>query len=235
MAVFGPAWDDHVARLAGNWRDAVGDDDIVLVPGDVSWAMRLSDASVDLAWLAELPGRKVLVRGNHDYWWSSLGKMRALGFPGLYFVHNNHVVLDGIAIGGSRLWDFPFVRWGAGPTVEGSPAGKGSAERADDPEKIRAHELERLKLSLSGLPIDARYRVCMTHYPPLGEDGLPTVLTDCIGEYDIDLAVFGHIHAPSAESRPGEDCVIGKTRYVLASSDHVAHTPIMLAEFASNP
>ncbi len=234
MDVFGPLWDNHVARIGENWRSTVGENDIVLMPGDISWAMRLGEAVPDLEWLAALPGRKVLLRGNHDYWWSSVKKMQALGLPNLFFVHNNSIALDRIAIGGSRLWDFPYVRWFSAPAGDQPDTAMRThkQDRPEDPEKIRAHEIERLRLSLSGLSPIARYRVAMTHYPPLGENGKPTPLTDCIGEYNIDVCVFGHIHTPADSARPGEDCTIGKTRYVLTSSDHLGHRPKLLAEFA---
>ncbi|MCL1999790.1 MAG: metallophosphoesterase, partial [Planctomycetes bacterium] len=111
MDVFGLGWDRHTERLADNWRRLVRSADIVIVPGDISWAMRLAEARDDLEWLAALPGRKVLLKGNHDYWWQSLSKLAALKLPGLFFIQNNHVMLDGVAVGGTRLWDFPYVKW----------------------------------------------------------------------------------------------------------------------------
>lgn len=236
MHVFGPAWDDHTARLAANWRRLVAPDDIVLVPGDISWGMRLSEALPDLEWLAALPGRKVLLRGNHDYWWQGIKKLQNLNLPCVYFVQNNHVVLDSVAIGGSRLWDFPDIRWRVVSNAENREVAEDkrsapAAHRDEDPEKIRARELGRLAASLAQLPADADLRVAITHYPPLGEDGLPTPLTDLIGQYDIDLCVFGHVHAHPEGKRPGEDIVLGKTRYVLASSDFLGHAPLLLTHF----
>ncbi|MDR0361204.1 MAG: metallophosphoesterase [Planctomycetota bacterium] len=236
MDVFGAHWSDHVNAIERNWRMTVGAADIVLVPGDVSWAMRLDGALPDLTWLSGLPGEKVLVRGNHDYWWQSVGKLEALRLPGLHFVHNNHVVIGPLAVGGSRLWDFPGILWpfdplASGGETGGAPAKPRPAPREGDPEKIRAREIERLKSSLSGLPADARLKVALTHYPPLGENGLPTPLTDLIGSFAVDLCVFGHVHTPAPKSRPGEDIIVGPTRYVLASTDRLAHKPLFLAEF----
>ncbi len=233
MDVFGPRWDDHAARIADNWRRLVRPEDIVLVPGDISWGMRLADALPDLEWLAALPGRKILLRGNHDYWWQSIGKLNALGLADTHFVQNNHVVVDGVAVGGTRLWDFPYVKWGIDPESEKKPEAPEPAEagkREEDPEKIRARELGRLAASLAGLPGNARLRVAMTHYPPLGEDGQPTPLTELIGRYGVAYCVFGHIHSGSGRSRPGEDVTIGGTRYLLASSDHLGHAPLLVAE-----
>ncbi len=233
MDVFGPRWDNHARRLAANWRRLVEPRDIVLVPGDISWGMRLAEARPDLEWLAALPGRKILLRGNHDYWWQSIGKLAALNLPDTYFVQNNHVVVDGVAVGGTRLWDFPFVKWGI-DREEGAEAEaeepREAAKREEDPEKIRARELGRLSASLAGLPAGAALRVAMTHYPPLGEDGLPTPLTDLIGSFGVQYCVFGHIHSGGGKARPGEDAVIGGTRYILASSDHLDHEPRLVAE-----
>jgi predicted phosphohydrolase len=230
MDIFGPGWENHAVRLADNWRRLVARDDIVLIPGDISWGLRLADALPDLEWLAALPGQKALIRGNHDYWWRSPTKLAALKLPGLHFIQNNHVLLDGVAIGGTRLWDFPFVKWRSGPdTGRAGPTADGGGRR-EDPEKIRAREILRLEASLASLPASARLRVALTHYPPLGENGLATPLTDHIGGFNIDYCVFGHIHAPGLGLRPGADCRIGPTRYRLASSDHVGHEPLLLAE-----
>lgn len=236
MGVFGSRWDNHVERLRDGWLSTVGDKDIVLVPGDISWGMRLAEAMVDLQWLADLPGRKVLLRGNHDYWWQGIKKLRSLGLPNMYFVQNDSLVLDGIAIGGTRLWDFPGIRWGYVSNTDNdevAPEKRTAPDkhRDEDPEKIRAREVERLRLSLAGLSADAALRVAMTHFPPLGEDGEPSDLTDLIGEYPVDICVFGHVHALIDREHPGADIVIGGTRYVLAASDYLDHTPKLLATF----
>ncbi len=236
MQVFGPAWERHPDILSEQWQDAVGPDDIVLVPGDISWALRLDAAKPDLLWLAELPGEKILLKGNHDYWWQSLGKLKALALPRMHFVQNNHVLVDGVAVGGARLWDFDFVRWPfeVGETVWGKAEADVPQKPEADPDKIRARELIRLENSLASLPKQAELRIAMTHFPPLGEDGEATPITDTIGKYDIDLCVFGHIHAVAARPRKGEDMVIGKTRYVLASTDVLGHRPKLLMKLPEN-
>lgn len=236
MAVFGSRWDNHVELLRNNWSATVDADDIVLVPGDISWGMRLDEAMPDLRWLAELPGRKVLLRGNHDYWWQGIKKLRSLDLPGMYFIQNDSLSLDGVSIGGARLWDFPGIRWGYVSNADNSEVDPekrtGAAKHRDeDPEKIRAREMERLRLSLASLDANAKLRVAMTHFPPLGEDGEPGDLTDIIGEYPVDICVFGHVHALIEREHPGADIVIGGTRYVLAASDYLEHRPKLLAVF----
>ena len=107
MDVFGSAWDDHPARVAEAWRDSVGPDDLVLVPGDISWAMRLEDARDDLGFIGSLPGKKLLLRGNHDYWWTSISKVRAL-LPEGCFALQGAAFLQG-SPSGSRGWVCPAV------------------------------------------------------------------------------------------------------------------------------
>jgi predicted phosphohydrolase len=233
MDVFGPLWHDHARQIANNWCRLVGPRDVVLVAGDISWALRLEDALADLEWLATLPGEKVIVRGNHDYWWSSLGKLNALGLSGLHFIQNNHCRFGSLAVAGSRLWDFPGISWPAGVVPGLEPAGESPRlSPEEDDEKIRRREVERLTLSLRSLPPDASLRVVMTHYPPLGEDGEPTPLTDLINRFQPNFCVFGHIHGQnqSGQPRPGEDRVLGKTRYCLTSTDHLGHTPLFLGD-----
>lgn len=237
MDVFGPGWSDHSSRVELSWRAAVGADDLVLVPGDVSWAMKLEEAAADLAWIAALPGEKVFVKGNHDYWWSTIGKVRRAAGAGMHFIQNDVCLLDGVACAGARLWDFPEVRW-APPPAGGSalPGAEGKHARGEtepDPEKIRARELERLECSLSLLPREATLRVALTHFPPISGDGSATPLTRLMDKYEVDLCVYGHVHHAhllSPEARAGTDCVLGKTRYVLAACDWLGCAPKLLAE-----
>ncbi len=235
MDVFGPRWDGHVEKLAANWTAAVEPEDIVLVPGDISWGMRVEEALPDLEWLAALPGRKVLLKGNHDYWWQSVNKLRSLVLPDMHFIQNDAVLIDGVAVGGTRLWDFPGIRWGHVSNRDNTEVTEAKRnappkKREEDPEKIRARELARLRLSLSRLDASARLRVCLTHFPPLGEDGERTEVTDILEEFRIDLCVFGHVHALIARPHPGADARIGGTRCVLAASDFLEHAPKLIQE-----
>ncbi len=240
MHVFGPKWDDHAAKLEANWRASVREGDIVLMPGDISWAMRLEGALPDLEWLSALPGEKVLLKGNHDYWWQGIGKLRGLGLPGMHYIQNDALRIGDVAIGGARLWDFPGIRWGYVSNRDNGDVAEEKRdipkkEREEDPEKIRARELERLRLSLSGLDGGAGIRVCLTHFPPLGEDGVSTEITGLLSEFNLDFCIFGHVHALIERPHPGADVVLGDTRYVLAASDFLGHAPKLLAEQRSAP
>lgn len=234
MDVFGPRWENYVARIRENWEATVRDRDVVLVSGDISWGMRLEEALPDLRWIESLPGEKVFVKGNHDYWWQGVGKIRGLGLKGMYFVQNDCQALKGVAVGGSRMWDFPGIWWRyeKGPELakEGA-ASSGERKRGEDDDKVRERELGRLALSLGKIPKDGRVKVALTHFPPLGDDGGATAITELVNSFGIDLCVFGHVHAlPEGGAPPGADVEIGGTRFVLASSDFLNHTPKYLCD-----
>ena len=107
MDKFGPEWTDHARRLKESWFSIVSNEDTVIIPGDISWGMSLEEAMPDLEFIDTLPGRKVLLRGNHDFWWSSMKKMRGL-FPTLSFIQNDAVDLGEYVICGTRGWNFPW-------------------------------------------------------------------------------------------------------------------------------
>ncbi|MCD7897721.1 MAG: hypothetical protein LUG50_13775, partial [Planctomycetaceae bacterium] len=170
------------------------------------------------------------------YWWESLAKMQKLGLEHTLFVQNNSVKVGPVAVGGSRLWDFPGIWWQFVSNRDNADVAEEKRDavrvvRNEDDEKIREREIGRLHMSLASLPKDASIRVAMTHYPPLGGDGVPTRLTDIIGAYGIDICVFGHAHALTDDEYPGADTVIGGTRYVMAASDYLRHEPKFLCRF----
>lgn len=232
MAIFGPPWEDHPRTMVERWRGTVAPDDVVIVAGDVSWARTLDQARPDLELLASLPGRKVLVRGNHDYWWQSPAKVRAALPPGLYALVNDALLLDGVAFAGTRLWDNPEVRLddlslrpGVQPWVEPEPE-PADAERS---EKVLARELGRLETALSRLDPSARLRIAVVHYPPVGTDLTPTRATALLEAARVDHCVFGHLHAllPRTEA-PLFGARNGVT-YHLTSCDYLDMEPIEIA------
>lgn len=245
MDVFGEKWAGHADKIRENWLATVGADDLVLLCGDLSWGMRMADAQPDLDWVRALPGKKVHIKGNHDYWWSGIKKVREAG-AGMQFIQNDALAVGPVAIGGTRLWDFPFVRWPAAPgeftpredasakadagDAAAASAASGGHGEVDD-EKVRKNELERLQMSLRLLSPTAALRVCMLHYPPLSRTPEENELTALLSEYRIDLCVYGHIHALRRENPvPAADCVIGGVRYVLASCDWLDFRPLLLRE-----
>jgi len=233
MDVFGPEWAGHPGVMAERWRAAVSEGDIVLVAGDISWAMRLDAALPDLEFLAALPGRKILIRGNHDYWWSSASKVRAVLPEGMFIIQNDAVNLDGISVAGSRLWDDPLIRCGELAVREpGKTAGIEMAplKPPAENEKIFVRELGRLGMSLAALDRSARLRIVMVHFPPLSptlEESRASVLIEQSGA---SFCVFGHLHALiPAHENPLYGTRNGVT-YSLTSCDYIDFSPVELAE-----
>lgn len=199
MDVFGPHWERHFERISEDWRARVGEEDVVLLPGDTSWAMQLRDALPDLLRIADLPGRKILLRGNHDYWWSSLSRLRAALPEGFYALQNDALLLSGTLFAGTRGW----------------------LCTCDDPQdrKIHEREVQRLALSLQAarrLSADAPI-VAMLHYPPFPEPPEQTGFTRLLSEYGVRVAVYGHLHGAST-ARAFNGLFEG-VRYQLVSCD----------------
>jgi predicted phosphohydrolase len=241
MTIFGSHWVDHAAKISRAWKDRVGEEDVVLVAGDVSWAMRLSEAAADLAFLAQLPGRKVLIRGNHDYWWGSATKVRSLLPAGMYILHNDALFLDGVALAGTRLWIDPDM---APPRLPQRTEQDGLPVRSNrnkdewnsesiDPERdqrIFERELGRLELALSRLSDQAPLRIAMVHFPPLSNDLKETRAARMLEEAGIHHCVFGHLH--NVLPGPGRSfygCRKGVV-YHLTSCDYLDFVPDLVGE-----
>lgn len=180
MDVFGAHWKDHTERIKEAWQDTVSEEDLVLIPGDISWAMYLNDAIADLAFIGELKGTKLILRGNHDYWWQSVTKVRA-ALPEKMFALQNDVFRFGdICVCGTRGW-----------TVPESAHFKESADR-----KLYEREMIRLDLSLKALPKDV-YAIGMLHYPPFSETGEKSGFSERFKEAGVQDVVYGHLHGAS--------------------------------------
>lgn len=211
MGVFGPEWEGHDRKIIGNWRHVVGEDDIVLVVGDISWAMRLEDARADLATIGALPGRVVLLRGNHDYWWSAIGKVRAALPDRMWAIQNDCLVLDDVVFAGSRGWMIPD---------DGSP---------EEDWKISRRELVRLEQSLTCARKEmraGRRLVTALHYPPILADAAPTGFTKLLEDFGADVCAYGHLHGEGAD-----DAVEGNVRgvtYRMVACDAIDFTPVEL-------
>ena len=212
MDVFGGRWTDHAARIAEAWRRKVGADDWVLVPGDISWALKLEQAADDLAYLGALPGRKVIIRGNHDYWWQAIGKVRRALPPGVYALQNDWVRLQGdVAVCGTRGWTLPQ-----------------HPDFTPEDEKLLARERVRLELSLAAArAAGVRPAIAMMHYPPAPESGAPTPFTELLEAYGVSLCVYGHLHGDAARSALGG--VHRGVRYRLVACDAIGFEPVLVA------
>jgi predicted phosphohydrolase len=162
MDVFGDHWAGHADKMAAAWDAQVSEDDVVLCPGDLSWAMRLDQAAADLAWIGERPGLKVLGRGNHDYWWSAIGKVRKALPERCVALQNDAVDVGSAVVAGSRCWAAP-----------------GALDYSEADEKIYQREIGRLRLSLeAGKKLAGdRPLIAAIHYPPFTASQKPTALS----------------------------------------------------------
>lgn len=236
MNVFGPAWENHAEKIAANWDQNISSDDLVLIPGDISWAMKLEDAIPDLLWIHERPGTKVMIEGNHDYWWSSLKKIAEVLPPSIHLVQNNAFFWKGIAIGGARLWDTPEYSFSPYIDFKENPREKkkdiDEKIQEDLTEKIFQRELLRLDRSLSVLDPTAKLKIAMTHYPPIGADLAPSRASKILESKGIDICVFGHLHNLKAgcglfeAGSPSHS--ESNVRYLLTSCDYIHFNPIFV-------
>lgn len=221
MDRFGEHWYRHHEKVADHWRRLVTEQDVVLIPGDHSWAMRIEEAREDLEWIAALPGRKIMGRGNHDLWWHSLSRLRALGLPGMLWLQNDSMIIDGVGICGSRGWAIP----GLEPTPHD--------------EKIYLREQERLKLSFQDLRKKARSLghplkavICMIHYPPLLQrEPRDTEFTRLLEDAGVDLCAYGHMHL-NYGNRVFQGMHNG-VRYEVVSCDFTGFEPRLLLDTAA--
>lgn len=184
MDIFGKAWENYFELISADWKEKVTDEDVVLLPGDFSWAMRMEDALPDFERVADLPGSKVILRGNHDYWWNTLSQVRSLIPKGFYALQNDCLRFGDILICGTRGWTCP----------------DGDNLTAED-KKIYLREIERLKLSIASMqkqrkPTDKV--IAITHFPPFNGRYDESEFTKQFVLADIDTVVYGHLH--------GKDC-----------------------------
>jgi predicted phosphohydrolase len=225
MEVFGPEWVDYAEKLKSSWLDAIKSDDLVLIAGDISWAMRPEEAKVDLDWIDALPGTKVMIKGNHDYWWSSLSKVKRILPPSIHMIQNNAFNWREYSIGGARLWDTAEYGFDAFINFR-ETAVPSSKEEKPDAEKIFKRELERLELSLKSLNQSAAKRFVMTHYPPISADLHPSRTAALLEKYRVDVCVFGHLHSVKRGQSLFGTC--NGIRYFLTSCDYLDFKPLFI-------
>lgn len=205
MNIFGEVWEGHFEKISADWRAKVTDEDVVLIGGDTSWGMKLEEGMFDVARLAGLPGRKVFIRGNHDYWWSAITRVRTLAPDDtFFFLQNDCVKFENVIIAGSRGWTCP-----------------GSADYTEHDEKLYLREAERFRLAFSEVGKvreEGDTLIALIHYPPMGIRKEETLFTRLFDENKVDKVVFGHLHG--AGFFPLR-CERGNIEYYLTSCDKV--------------
>ncbi|MBR5156390.1 MAG: metallophosphoesterase [Clostridia bacterium] len=211
MEVFGDGWADYVNRLADNWKKVVDKNDIVLLPGDISWATYLNEAVTDFNFIHELPGIKIITKGNHDYWWETLNKMNSFldsnGFLSIRFLHNTIYYHEDIAICG----------------VKGYPDTGGREPQDAAEAKLYLREAGRLERALCEIKkSNAEKIIVMLHYPP----GKDSIFAELLRKYEVDICVYGHLHDKAhANALQGD---IRGVEYKLVSCDYLKFKPYRL-------
>lgn len=208
MEVFGESWDNYTEIIYDDWKSKVTDDDIVLVAGDISWAMYLEEFKLDLKFFDGLKGKIVFTRGNHDYWWDSISKVRGALEENMYAIQNDCLRFDNLLICGTRGWVVP----------------ERNQALTEFDQKIYNREVERTVLSLKSmekLRKDGDKVIFMIHYPPFNSTREQNEFLDLFEKYKVDVVVYGHLHGKNVrcdlyEMRNGVE-------YYLTATDQINH------------
>ena len=224
MNLFGARWVNHVQRMSEQWDQIVSPEDTVILAGDISWAMTLDEALPDLQWLQQRPGKKILGKGNHDYWWPSAQKFRHFlqvhQLDQIDFVYNSAVATTDVIVAGSRGWVL-----------------SGDGEDSADGDKIREREKQRLRYSIeqakrlqqerSDLPL-----LAFLHYPPLNSRGEASPFTEVLEAEQITLCLYGHLHG-----RGAKQAFVGTARgvqYLNTAADALDFRPLCLDAYLAS-
>lgn len=210
MDIFG-GWENYVERIKENWNREVSPEDTVVVPGDISWAMSLKEAVADFRYIHELPGRKIILKGNHDYWWTTAAKMNNFlaenGFDSIFILHNNHYAYENYGICGTRGWI------------------NDDSEPADA--KVLAREAQRLETSIASAENAGLEPLVFLHYPPLYGNEYNPDLLEVMYRHNIKRCWYGHIHG-----RKGHQNTVNGERdgivFQLVSADYVQFCPVKI-------
>lgn len=212
MDIFGDKWINHDEKIKNNWLEKITDDDTVLIAGDISWSMSPEDSKGDLDWINELPGKKIISKGNHDYWWGSITKLNKM-YENTKFLQNNFYVYKDYAICGSRGWI--------------CPGGNGLSEQD---QKIYDREQIRLRLSLDGAKKAGYDKVIvMIHYPPTNEKFQESAFTEIFKEYNVEKVVYGHLHGYHLNNVLNGDH--DGIEYIMTSSDYINFNPRKILDY----
>ncbi len=212
MDIYGSRWYDHWQRLELNWRSEIKNEDTVIIPGDISWGLKFEEAKYDLDWVAELPGHKVLFKGNHDLWWSGITKLNKL-YDSMTFVQNGHYYAEGMYICGTRGWITPD---------------NDDFEESDM--KIYRREAMRLENSLKSAeavmqPDETILGVL--HYPPVSKTSSFSSFQQIFEDHGVKHVIYGHVHGEEGF----RNTIMGNhhgTDYQLVSLDYLNCRPLLI-------
>ncbi|MCR3758814.1 metallophosphoesterase [Clostridium felsineum] len=210
MNIFGEDWSNHDEKIKKNWIDKIKEEDTVLIAGDISWSMDMENGEEDLNWIDSLPGKKIICKGNHDYWWKSITKLNNM-YSTISFLQNNFFQYEDYAICGTRGWiDKSFDNFD------------------EHDKKIYKREIIRLRLSIDAAVKKGYSKIIvMFHYPPFKDESSLSEFTEVLEEYNVEKVVYGHIHGPALKNVQGR---ISKNNieYILTSCDYIKFNPIKI-------
>jgi len=219
MELFGRQWAGYLDRISEGWKATVKPEDTVLIPGDISWATYVEKAEEDFAFISSLPGRKLLSRGNHDYWWTTMKKLdeffESHSFPGMELVRTNVIEVEDCLVTGTRGW-------------------MTESAKSEDPDKKKIYDREKLRLGLcvselnKADPAHEKTHILMIHYPPFPAQQERTEYSEIIKEAGIDVCVYGHLHGRA--HRFVREGVFDGCRYICASADYTGFAPVLVKE-----
>ena len=210
MDIFGRRWENYVERIRENWLNTISPEDTVVLGGDFSWATYLEESKKDFEFLEALSGTKILLKGNHDYWWTTASKLTQFteneGFKSVKFLHNNSYKVENTGICGTRGWSIDNLS-------------------SEEDKKIYARELIRLRISLD----DAKNKGCenlivFTHYPPVTQAVQQTEFHKILREYGVKKCIYGHLHGISHNT--AFTGFADDVEYILATGDYLGFDPI---------
>lgn len=220
MEKFGSRWTDYMNKLRRNWSAVVKEHDTVIVPGDISWSLKLEDSLSDLLFLESLPGKKLIGKGNHDFWWSTASKMNAFwaenGIETIQMLYNNAYALEDCIVSGTRGW---FVEESQQNTV-------GSVDYL----RIVNREVIRLRMSLDEAKAlqkipgnEGKPLLVFLHFPPVWNEFVCREIMDVLHEYEIKTCYFGHIHGVYHVPRTTQ---FEDINFILCAADYLNFAPL---------
>ncbi len=208
MDIF-PGWENHYNRIKNNWIRLVKDTDTVIIPGDISWGLTLNEALLDFQFLQSLPGKKIISKGNHDYWWQTSRKLQEFldknNFDSIKFLHNNSYEVENYVICGTRGWIFE----------NGQP----------QDEKIILREAGRLKTSLDYIKSD-KEKIVFLHYPTIYQDQRANHIINTLKQYNIKRCFYGHLHGKTINY--AFNGIHDGVKYKLISADAIDFCPYII-------
>lgn len=204
-------WQNYTQKLETNWNKVVAENDDVLIAGDISWAMNFDELVADFQFLEKLNGNKIILKGNHDYWWNTVSKMNKFllenEFKTIKFLYNNSYDCEGVSVCGTRGWMLE--------------------NEDEDNERILLREIGRLKRSLDSAQNEQK--IVFLHYPPVSQNSCCNRIVDVLNEYGIKKCFFGHLHGEAAKYVLEGN--INGIDYRLISCDRLKFTPYLILKY----